>query len=283
MPVESVKNDTANKTNLYAGIGAGAAGFAGAAGGYCMAPRAVKTLDELVFGSGDVFDKTLNNMRKKNAEVFGMAMQTIFPARVTNNSLLHLVKTGFTDEKVPAASVREFVANKEEAVHNVIQGYDEIINSYKARKDSFTLNELYDDMLKRNVICEEDLKNTKPFLSATLGEAIFDAPVTMSDELSQALETGKKNVIQTCNMELNLYKKFLNLEKDGVILKTDMLETVKQEVKSVTEPFLQNVSFDSLKKFVPKKGAVLWAAAAGIVSAGVVGGAIKLFYPKKSA
>ena len=64
MAINSVTADRrAQNNNLYAGIGAAVAGTAGALGGSYMAPKAAKTLDDLVFGDADVFDKSVNKMR----------------------------------------------------------------------------------------------------------------------------------------------------------------------------------------------------------------------------
>lgn len=282
MPVNSITNDTENRTNLYTGIGAAAAGAAGAAGGYLMAPRAAKSLDDLVFGDVDVFDKTMNKMRTKNFTCFSEAMQTVFSARIVNNSLLHDVNVLFPGEKTPVDVVQNFVNGKEEKLHNSLKGFDEVLNSYKLRKDKFTLNDFYTDAVKVNAMNEQDLQTVKTIMEKTLGENVLYAPLKMNDELLNILENSKKSLEQSGKSELELYKTFLTHEKYGMVCKKDMLDVVKSHVKKVTAPFLEGVSFDKFKKFIPKKGVALRAAAGGVISAGIVGGLVKFFSSKKS-
>lgn len=283
MAIKSVTADRRAQNNLYAGIGAAAAGTAGAAGGYLLAPRAAKSIDDLVFGDVDVFDKTMNKMRNKNLTCFSEAVQTVFPARIVNNSLLHDVNEVFPDEKTPVEAVQDYVNIKEENLRNSLQGFDEVLNSYKLRTDEFTLNDFYTDAVKANAMTEQDLQTVRTIMGQTLGKNVLDAPIKMNDEILNILGNNKKQLEQSGNAELELYKTFLTREKDGIVCKNDMLDVLKSHVKKVTAPFLEGVSFDKFKKFIPKKGAALRAAAGGVISAGIVGGLVKFFSSKKSA
>ncbi len=278
MAINSVTADRrAQNNNLYAGIGAAVAGTAGALGGSYMAPKAAKTLDDLVFGDADVFDKSVNKMRNRNISAFNEAMQTIIPARAFKNSLNNIVDTSFAEEKVPLEKVNEFIKTKEGLINEAFNGYNAVVDEYSSKSKVFTLNELYDDLLKHKALTKESCKEIKELMAASYGEEVLDAPTVMDAEKIKALTTDRDRLVQAGNLELNLYKKFTALEKDGVVLKKDMLDTVKSEAKSMTDPFLANTSFDRFKKFVPRKGAALYAMAAGLASALIAGGAIKLF------
>ncbi len=284
MSINSINSDNRLRNNIYAGVGAAVAGAGGAIGGVHMAPRSAKTLDDLVSGSVDVFDKTMSNIRKKNLQMFNVAMQTIFPARTINNSLNAIVDKSFEGEKIPVEKVHEFIKNKEDSLKEVLTGYDKVIESYKNLDGKpFTLNDIYSDMIDNKVIKKEDLTGIKKVLVAAFGEDVLTIPVTLDDDLMKSLDNTKAQVIESGTSELNLYKKFATLEKDGVILKSDMLDTVKTEVKNVVKPVLENTSFENFKKYIPRKGAALYAMAAGFLSALAVGGAIKLFSDKKSS
>lgn len=278
MAINSVTADRrAQNNNLYAGIGAAVAGAGGALGGSYMAPRAAKTLDDLVFGDADVFDKSVNKMRNRNINAFNEAMQTIIPARAFNNSLNNIVETSFAEEKVPLEKVNEFIKTKEGLINEVFNGYNAVVEEYSSTSKVFTLNELYDDLLKHKALTKESCKGIKELMAASYGEEVLDTPTVMDAERIKALTADRDRLVQAGNLELNLYKKFTALEKDGVVLKKDMLDTVKSEAKSMTDPFLTKTSFDRFKKFVPRKGAALYAMAAGLASALIAGGAIKLF------
>lgn len=278
MAINSVTADRrAQNNNLYAGIGAAVAGAGGALGGSYMAPRAAKTLDDLVFGDADVFDKSVNKMRNRNINAFNEAMQTIIPARAFKNSLNNIVDTSFAEEKVPLEKVNEFIKTKEGLINEAFNGYNAVVDDYSSKSKVFTLNELYDDLLKHKALTKESCKEIKELMAASYGEEVLDAPTVMDAEKIKALTADRDRLVQAGNLELNLYKKFAALEKDGVVLKKDMLDTVKSEAKSMTDPFLANTSFDRFKKFVPRKGAALYAMAAGLASALIAGGAIKLF------
>lgn len=277
MAINSVTADRRAQNNLYAGIGAAVAGAGGALGGIYMAPKSAKTLDDLVLGDADVFDKSVNKMRNRNISAFNEAMQTIIPARAFNNSLNNIVETSFAEEKVPLEKVNEFIKTKEGLINEAFNGYNAVLDEYSSKSKVFTLNELYDDLLKHKALTKESCKGIKELMAASYGEEVLDAPTVMDAEKIKALTTDRDRLVQAGNLELNLYKKFAALEKDGVVLKKDMLDTVKSEAKSMTDPFLTNTSFDRFKKFVPRKGAALYAMAAGLASALVAGGAIKLF------
>ncbi len=278
MAINSVTADRrAQNNNLYAGIGAAVAGAGGALGGSYMAPRAAKTLDDLVFGDADVFDKSVNKMRNRNINAFNEAMQTIIPARAFKNSLNNIVDTSFAEEKVPLEKVNEFIKTKEGLINEAFNGYNAVVDEYSSKSKVFTLNELYDDLLKHKALTKESCKEIKELMAASYGEEVLDAPTVMDAEKIKALTADRDRLVQAGNLELNLYKKFTALEKDGVVLKKDMLDTVKSEAKSMTDPFLTKTSFDRFKKFVPRKGAALYAMAAGLASALIAGGAIKLF------
>ena len=278
MAINSVTADRrAQNNNLYAGIGAAVAGAGGALGGSYMAPRAAKTLDDLVFGDADVFDKSVNKMRNRNINAFNEAMQTIIPARAFKNSLNNIVDTSFAEEKVPLEKVNEFIKTKEGLINEAFNGYNAVVEEYSSTSKVFTLNELYDDLLKHKALTKESCKEIKELMAASYGEEVLDAPTVMDAEKIKALTADRDRLVQAGNLELNLYKKFAALEKDGVVLKKDMLDTVKSEAKSMTDPFLTKTSFDRFKKFVPRKGSALYAMAAGLASALIAGGAIKLF------
>lgn len=277
MAINSVTADRrVLNNNLYAGIGAAVAGAGGALGGSCMAPRAAKTLDDLVFGDADVFDKSVNKMRNRNISAFNEAMQTIIPARAFKNSLNNIVDTSFAEEKVPLEKVNEFIKTKEGLINEAFNGYNAVVDEYSSKSKVFTLNELYDDLLKHKALTKESCKEIKELMAASYGEEVLDAPTVMDAEKIKALTADRDRLVQAGNLELNLYKKFAALEKDGIVLKKDMLDTVKSEAKSMTDPFLTKTSFDRFKKFVPRKGAALYAMAAGLASALIAGGAIKL-------
>lgn len=65
MPVNAIsQSDNRRQNNIMAASAAIIAGTGGAAAGYNLAPRAVKSIDELLTCKADVFCKTLDNMEK---------------------------------------------------------------------------------------------------------------------------------------------------------------------------------------------------------------------------
>lgn len=278
MTINAISNENNKQNNIYAAAGAVTAGTAGGVAGRFMAPKAAKSLDDLLTAAPDVFEKTMNNMRAKDGVMFAEAMQTIFPARSTFDNFSVIINQSFNEDAVPVDKLKDFIKQNEDLITLKMQKFDEVINKYVANKDRmFTLNEFYDDLLKNDALTEPEFNSTRLAVVNTVGEEVLSTPVSLDDALIQTFNDSKKQISTIGNSEINMYKGLLNLEKDGIVAKKDMLEAVKVEAKKITAPMLQDTYFDKIKKFVPRKGIVKWAAITGAASAVIVGGAIKLF------
>lgn len=278
MTVTAISNENNKQNNIYAAAGAVAAGTAGGVAGRFIAPKAAKSLDDMLTVSPDVFEKTMNNMKAKDGAVFAEAMQTVFPARSTLDNFSVIINQAFNEDAVPVDKLKDFIKQKEDLITLKVQKFDEVVNKYIANKDQmFTLNEFHDDLLKNNALTEQEFKLARLTVANAVGEEVLSTPLSLDDALLQTFNNSKKQLASVSNSEINIYKALLKLEKDGIVAKKDMLESVKVEAKTITDSFLQNTSFDKIKKFVPKKGVMKWASIIGAASAVIVGGAIKLF------
>lgn len=278
MTINAISNENNKQNNIYAAAGAVTAGTAGGVAGRFIAPKAAKSLDDLLTAAPDVFEKTMNNMRAKDGVMFAEAMQTIFPARSTFDNFSVIINQSFNEDAVPVDKLKDFIKQKEDLITTKVQKFDEVVNKYVANKEQmFTLNDFYDDLLKNNALTEPEFNIVRLTVANTVGEEVLSAQLPLTDEMVQTFNTSKKQLSTVGNSEINIYKGLLKLEKDGIVAKKDMLEAVKVEAKAITEPLLQNASFDKIKKFVPRKGIVKRAAIIGAACAIITGGTIKLF------
>lgn len=278
MPLDAISNDSNRQNNIYSAAGAVVAGTAGGIAGRFVAPKAAKNFDDLISAAPDVFEKTMSNLKAKDGAMFSEAMQTIFPARGISENFKILINEAFNEDAVSVDKVKDFIQQKENLITSKVQNFDVVVDKYIANKDQmFTLNEFYDDLVKNNALTDEECKLAKLTVANSFGEEVLNTYVSVTDEVLQSFYNSKKQILSVGNSEINVYKGLVKLEKDGVIAKKEMLEAVKTEAKTLTEPLLQNTSFDKFKKFIPRKGVAKWAAIIGAASAVIVGGAIKLF------
>ena len=106
MPVNAIsQSDNRRQNNIMAASAAIIAGTGGAAAGYNLAPRAVKSIDELLTCKADVFCKTLDNMEKAKTPQAYQQVWTIGPARTAMDSVEIRLNSAFPGDKI---SVKDF-------------------------------------------------------------------------------------------------------------------------------------------------------------------------------
>ena len=90
-------------------------------------------------------------------------------------------------------------------------------------------------------------------------------------------KSSRDIAINITNKEISLYKNLIKVEKNGILHKKDMVEAARNDIKPIISNMLHDISFDSLKKFVPQTGKTKWALITGGVSAAIAAVGVKLF------
>ena len=280
MKVNLQENRTQN--NIMAASAAICAGAAGAAAGYNFAPATVKNMDELLNSTPDVFCKTIDNLQKSNSIDNLMSSWALIPAKASMETLEQRINNAFPGDNI---SVKEFKTNlqsQKAKIKNCGKKIDKFISEIINKKDGqMSLNEYLSELSKRDILPETMINIVKQNIVEVIGEDGLNAPNTIDKATIDMFKSSKEMAINIANQEISLYKKFLNLEKDGILYKQDMITSAKKDIKPIIDNMVNNVSFDSIKNFIPK-ARTKWALIAGGSAAFISAACVKIFGNKNS-
>lgn len=140
-----------------------------------------------------------------------------------------------------------------------------------------SLEEYFKEIVKRDILPENLVKIAREDIINIIGEDGYKAPNPINDETIDMFKSSRDIAINITNKEISLYKNLIKVEKNGILHKKDMVEAARNDIKPIISNMLHDISFDSLKKFVPQTGKTKWALITGGVSAAIAAVGVKLF------
>lgn len=284
MHIYPVQNKDNRAQNNIMAISTGiCAGTAGAIAGSTYAPREAKNLDELLNGNSDVFYKTIDNMQ--NAKSLDAVAKSwgLIPARAVLDNLEVKINNAFPGDKISSADFQQQLTKQEKVAKNANKKIDAFIKYLTNKKgQNISLEEYFNEIKKRDILPENIINIVKKDIVEAIGEDGYKAPNPINDSTIDMFKSSRDIAVNVTNKELELYKNLAKIEKNGFLHKKDMLESAKKEIKPVINNMLQDLSFDSIKKYVPQTGKTKWALITGGAAAIISAACVKLFGNKNS-
>ena len=274
--IQSYDNKTQNNlTALASGI---CVGTAGAITGYNIAPRAAKNMDQLLNSSSDVFYKTVDNLQNaKDLDALKNAF-AIIPARGANDNIEARLNSIFPGDKISAKDFKKELKTQEKQIKTARTKINDFIDDLTKKKGTnMSLEEYFNILAEKEILPEKTIPIIKQSIIDVIGEDGYKAPNNIDDEAIEMYKSTRDIALNISQKELDLYKNLQKVEKDGVLLKKDMIASAKKDLKPIINDMLTGVSFNDIKEFVPRVAKAKWAAITGI-SVGVISAAcVKLF------
>lgn len=275
-PIQSSEKRTQN--NIMAVSAGICAGTAGAVTGYNFAPRAAKNLDELLQGKPDVFCKTIDNMQNAKSIEALTKSWALIPAKASYDSLEIRLNNAFPGDKISAQDFKTQLNTQEKQVKEAGTKIDTFIKDITNKKGTnFSLEQYFDEINKRDILPKNITDIVKESIIDTIGEDGFKAQTPVDDAAIDIFKSSRDIALNISKKELELYKNLAKVEKNGVLLKKDMLDSAKKDIKPIIDDILTNVSFEDIRKFVPKTGQLKWASIIGGASALIATAGVKIF------
>ncbi len=279
MPVNAIsQSDNRKQNNIMAASAGIIAGTGGAIGGYSFAPRAVKNMDELLTCDADVFCKTLDKMEKsKSREAYTQAW-SLLPARGTMDSIEVRLNNAFPGDKISLKDFKKQLADKEKTVKESGRKIDAFITEItKKSGTNMSLEEYFNNIIKKGILPEDIVNLVKDDVINIIGEDGLKAPNPINEKTIEMFQSSKELADSITKQEIKMYKNLLKTEKNGVLLKKDMIESARKDMKPMIDTMLSNTTFESIKKYVPKVGQTKWAVIGGAAAALAAGLSVKMF------
>lgn len=280
--MNTIQNNYNAQNNLMAISGGVIAGTVGALAGYnFVAPRAAKNIEQLVHLDSDTFYRTIDNMEAARSPVMLEAMSTIVPARGIYNSLEVRINNAFPGDKISKTEFQKYYKNQEKSIKDTQKNIKNILKDLqKAKGTNITLDKYFESLESKKVLTQ-DLRNilTEAFVSVH-GEEALTTEMPVTNKLINIFIDCKNKADSIVTQELNLYKSFRKLEKNGVICKDDMIKLAKEKIKPIVASLTEKCEFGNFKRFIPRKGQAKWAAITGGAAALFTAGCVKLFGDK---
>lgn len=269
MHVNSIqRSDSRVQNNIMAASAAICAGTAGAIAGYNAAPRAAKNLDELMQAKHDVFYRTIDNMQNSKSIDAVLKTYALLPVKGAINSIEVRVNNAFPGDKIPAADFKTNLKKQEQSINKASEKINTFISSIiKKKGTNMSLEEYFNELGKRDILPKNLINLTKEGIINVIGEDGYKAPNPINDETIDMFKSAGDISLNVSKKELALYKNFIKLEKNGILNKKDMIESAKKDMKPIINDILTGISFDEIKKFVPKTGQTKYALITGGASA----------------
>lgn len=282
MPINAIsQSDNRKQNNIMAASAAIIAGTGGAIGGYNFAPRAVKSIDELLTCDADVFCKTLDKMEKAQTPQAYQQVWTIGPARAAMDSVEIRLNSAFPGEKISVEDFKKQIAQKEKTIKQSGKKIDAFITEITNKSGTnMSLEEYFNTIQKKGILPEDMINLIKEDIVSIIGEEGLKAPNPINEKTIDMFKSSRELADSITKQEINLYKNLLKVEKDGVILKKDMIESARKDIKPMVDNMLNGTTFESLKKYIPKKGQTKWAVIGGTAAALIAGLGVKMFGSK---
>ena len=275
MAISPIQND--NQNTITAISGGVIAGTTGALVGYNFAPRHARSLDEVFDLKPDIFYKTIDNMARHSEESLAKATLQLVPSKYilerTKSNIDHICP----EDKVEVKVLHDFIANEKKVISKDSKALGKLIKSLLACKDKdLTVNDYINELKGDKAFSKINREAFVELITSMVGEENLDEKLPVQN-LIEVLEDNKKNVQTFAKTEIHIYEEMLKQEKEGVIAKSDMLDSAKKSLKPIFNDILDGLSFDSVKKFVPRKDKAKWAVIVGGISAIVTALGVKLF------
>ena len=283
MSVNSIQNsDNRVQNNIMAASAGICAGTAGALAGYNFAPRAAKNMDELLQSKPDIFCKTIDNMQNaKYLEAYAKSWSLI-PAKASLDSLEIRLNNAFPGDKIPAKDFNKQLKKQEKQVKEAGKKIDSFISDMTKKKGTnMSLEDYFKELSKREILPENIIKTVKESIVNIIGEDGYKTANPIDDSTTDMFKSSKDIALNISNQELKLYKNLSKVEKNGILFKKDMLESAKKDIKPIIDSMLTNISFNDVKRFIPKVAQSKWALITGGVSALITAAGVKLFGNKE--
>ena len=283
MPIHPIHNtDNRNQNNIMAASAGICTGTAGAIAGYNFAPRAAKNMEELLTSNQDVFCRTIDNMQNANSIDAFAKSWSLIPARASLDSLEIRINNAFPGDKISANDFKSQLNAQQIKVKDASKKIDDFLTDIAKKKGTnISLEQYYNELKKRDFLPENLINMAKESIVDTIGEEAFKAPNPINDDTIDILKSCKEIALNISNKELELYKNLARVEKNGVLLKKDMLESANKDIKPIIDEMLSGTPFEDIKKFIPKTGRTKWAVITGVASAFVAAACVKIFGNKE--
>lgn len=270
--------DNRTQNNIMAASTAICAGTAGAITGAACAPRAAKNMEELLSSSPDVFFKTIDNIQNtKSLDAFSKTWSLI-TAKGFYDSLEIRLNNAFPGDKIPVNDFKQQLAKQEKYIKTAGEKINGFIDGIvKKNGHNMSLEEYFKEIVKRDILPENLVKIAREDIINIIGEDGYKAPNPINDETIDMFKSSRDIAINITNKEISLYKNLIKVEKNGILHKKDMVEAARNDIKPIISNMLHDISFNSLKKFVPQTGKTKWALITGGVSSAIAAAGVKLF------
>lgn len=279
MPINSIQSyDNKTQNNLTALASGICVGTAGAITGYNIAPRAAKNLEELLNSNSDVFYKTVDNMQNaKDLDALKNAF-LIIPARSANENIEARLNSIFPGDKISAKDFKKQLKSQEKQIKTARANIDKFIEDITKKKGTnMSLEEYFNTLAEKEILPKKTIPIIKQSIVDVIGEDGYKEKTPIDDDMIDVYKSSRDIALNISNNEIKMYKNLQKVEKDGVLLKKDMIASAKKDLKPIINDMLTGVSFNDIKEFVPRVAKAKWAAITG-VAAGVISAAcVKLF------
>ncbi len=279
MPINSIQSyDNKTQNNLTALASGICVGTAGAITGYNIAPRAAKNMDELLNSSSDVFYKTVDNLQNaKDLDALKNAF-AIIPARGANDNIEARLNSIFPGDKISAKDFKKELKTQEKQIKTARTKINDFIDDLTKKKGTnMSLEEYFNILAEKEILPEKTIPIIKQSIVDVIGEDGYKAKTPIDDNMIDVYKSSRDIALNISNNEIKMYKNLQKVEKDGVLLKKDMIASAKKDLKPIINDMLTGVSFNDIKEFIPRVAKTKWATITGI-SAGVISAAcVKLF------
>lgn len=203
---------------------------------------------------------------------------SLIPAKGFYDSLEIRLNNAFPGDKIPVNDFKQQLAKQEKYIKTAGEKINGFIDGIvKKNGHNMSLEEYFKEIVKRDILPENLVKIAREDIINIIGEDGYKASNPINDETIDMFKSSRDIAINITNKEISLYKNLIKVEKNGILHKKDMVEAARNDIKPIIGNMLHDISFDSLKKFVPQTGKTKWALITGGVSAAIAAVGVKLF------
>ena len=280
MAIQSVNNNS-QQNNLYALYSGAIAGTAGAFAGNYFAPRVAKNMDEFLHLDAENFSQTMGNMQSRNPELY-LKNYPLISAKLAIEVPDIRLEQIFENDKISVAELKEATKYQEKHIKEVKTNANKFFKSLSNKKGkSITLAEYFEQLKNKKIMPENAIDIIAEDIKDTVGEERLKEKIKIDDKFLKSLKEKYNLSIKAEQENINFLNQLIKLEKEGFVYKEDAVAASKKQVKAELDNLITEikkvVSYDSIKKYIPKKSAAKWAAITGIGAGVLTAGVVKLF------
>lgn len=269
-PKTKTSNLNWNLAGLNAGISAAAGGIIGAS---VVAPLKVKSLEAL-YNNEDIFTSTLAKIDNKSPDLAQSVKANLTLLKNNEGERIKICNKIFPNEIIAPSEYMTFVQDQKSKLtmlDSILENLYSELSGLKGKE--ITLGELIE--IGRKYAVNESV-------NGNYSNNFLNKKITVDDKLIKIWTKASEQNVEALQKSLEITQSGISLEKEGKILKSELLEYFKKSFKDADKSFLnfeEKASFNAIKQYLPKnrlKGALIVGGIAAIFS-GLVG----LFTPKK--